>query len=103
MGDGLSKPGAKTTEFYLALLNNIVGVLVLLGYLTPKQADDFVQAVIAVMGGVLVIISTGVYIWGRVQIKRQQAQSSKSFKGLLPQDEPGAIDADNHSGKTIPY
>lgn len=76
------KPGAKSSEFYFTILNNAVGLSVLLGYLTPQQADDFVRAVVSVIGGLMVIASTVVYIYGRVKLKQTAVQSSKPTNSM---------------------
>lgn len=63
------KPGILTSEFYLTIANSVAGFAVMLGYLSPQQADEFIQAVVAVLGGLMIIISTIVYVYGRYKLK----------------------------------
>lgn len=65
----LVKPGYQTTEFWITITNNIVGIAVALGYLTPVQASDLSNAVLSVVGGLIVIVSTAVYVYGRIRTK----------------------------------
>lgn len=102
MGNTLSKPGYKTTEFYVAIIANVVGILVILGYLTPQQADDFVKAVSSVIAGVVIIASTGIYIWGRVKLKQKSAQLS-TMQSTVPGIADDEIFASaDESGKYVP-
>jgi hypothetical protein len=48
-----SKPGIRTTEFWLALAGQIIGTLVILGIFTPEQATEM-QAALAQMAGAVV-------------------------------------------------
>lgn len=70
------KSGYLTSEFALTLANFIGGGAVMLGYLTPQQADDFGKAVVSVLGGVMVILSTVVYIVGRIKLKQPSTVTS---------------------------
>ena len=81
------KPGWKTSEFRLTVANSVVGILVALGYLTPQQGDEFVQAVVAVVGGLMVIVSTTLYLYSRIALK-QGANQSSTQDGLLPISDP---------------
>lgn len=78
------KTGFLSSEFYLVLGQSIVGIFVMLGYLTPQQADDFLKAVVSVIGGLMVIVSTVVYLYGRIVLKKEQLQNS------TPKEEPPA-------------
>lgn len=64
------KPGYKTSEFWITLLTTVAGILVATGHLTPIQADEFVQAVISVVGGATTIAATVAYLYGRMELKR---------------------------------
>lgn len=70
------KSGFLSSEFYITLGNTVAGIAVMLGYLTPQQADDFVKAIVSVLGGLMVIISTVVYIAGRIKLKEKPTISS---------------------------
>lgn len=40
-----TKPGYKTTEFWVTLVIQVIGIAVLFGWITPEQRDTLVQAV----------------------------------------------------------
>ena len=77
------KTGVLTSEFWLALATTVTGVLVTLGYLSPEQSDEFVRAVVAVMGGLVTITSTIAYLYGRVALKREQIRNGSPITTLL--------------------
>ena len=66
------KNGFQTSEFAVSAATTIAGFAVMLGYLPVEKADAFTQAVTAVIGGMIVIISTVTYIWGRIKLKQPQ-------------------------------
>ena len=77
------KAGVKTSEFWVVLANNVVGVLVMLGYLSPDQATEFTQALMSVIGGLVVMVSTIVYIVSRIKLKQNSPQNSTP-ESILP-------------------
>lgn len=81
------KSGFLSSEFWMSAASGITGILVMLGYLNPQQADGFVEAVVAVVGGLVTISATVVYIVGRVQLKRESMQSG-SQTVRLPEGIP---------------
>ncbi len=89
------KSGFLTSEFWMALASGVTGVLVMLGYLNPEQADAFVEAIVAVVGGLITVAATVTYIIGRVQLKRQLevsgSQPSLLLEGLPDQPQTGAV------------
>lgn len=82
------KTGLLSTEFYLTVATSITGVLVLLGYLTPELADQFVEAIVSVIGGLLTIVSTITYIHGRITLKRESMQNSRPLVTLPESLDP---------------
>jgi len=76
------KPGVQTSEFWLTLLTSAVGILVATGYLTPTQASDLVHAVLAIVGGATVVVTTAVYLYGRFKLKEQTMVSSTPVEGV---------------------
>ena len=50
------KTGYKTTEFWVTVLIQIVGLIAALGYLTPEQSSTLVQAVTQI-GGVAAMVA----------------------------------------------
>lgn len=81
------KTGLLTTEFWITLATSATGIAVVLGYLTPVEADELIKAIAQVIGGLLTIISTVGYIYGRVALKRQELQNS-SQNSTLPASTP---------------
>lgn len=65
------KSGLLSTEFYVTIANMAGGLAVTLGYLTPIQADEFQRAIVSVIGGVMVIGSTLLYIYNRISLKKE--------------------------------
>ena len=58
----------------------------MLGYLEPQKADLFVESVLSVMGGMLVIISTVVYVYGRIKLKQNSTLTSTPVQPLPMSD-----------------
>ena len=50
------KPGYKTTEFWVTVFIQAVGLITALGYLTPEQADTLSQA-LTQLGGIVVMVA----------------------------------------------
>ncbi len=51
------KTGWKTTEFWSAVVSQIVGLLIVLGILTPDIADVFKDATAQIVGGIIMAVS----------------------------------------------
>lgn len=77
------KSGWVTTEFWGTIGSSIAGILMALGYLTPEQADGFVEALVSVIGGLLTISATVAYIYGRIQLKRDIVQNGSQTTRVL--------------------
>ena len=77
------KPGYKSSELYITLVTQLVGLGVMLGYVPADQADTFINAIISVIGGLMVIIPTVVYIASRIRLK-QTAVASGTNSSSLP-------------------
>lgn len=63
------KPGWKTTEFWIALVTNIVAVGVLTGRIAPEMAAETTNAAGQIAAGIIAAISNAVYIFGRYKVK----------------------------------
>ena len=61
----MKKPGYKTTELYVTLLTNVIGLLVLYNVLTAEEAEAW-QGVAAVL---VPAISNAIYTYGRSMVK----------------------------------
>lgn len=66
------KQGYKTTEFWVALATNIVGLAVLSGWIGPEQSEPTLQAVEQIVGALMALGSTYGYSASRGQAKRSQ-------------------------------
>lgn len=97
-----TKPGVKTSEFWIMLVNQIVGVLVMLGYLTPQQAGELNEAVVSVVGGMIIIISFAIYLWGRVQVKSKGIQTISDKADVLTANQGLEFATEDPSGKLVP-
>jgi len=69
------KSGFKSSEFYLTLAQSITGIFVMLGYLSPEQSDQFVQALVSIIGGLMIVVPTVVYLFGRIALKKETMQN----------------------------
>jgi len=49
-----TKPGYKTTEFWIAILSQVIGILSLVGIFTPEQSEAVQKALIE-LGGLIVM------------------------------------------------
>lgn len=64
------KPGYKTTEFWVTLIVQILGILVLLGVITPEQQDALAKAVAQGAGAIAMALSAFGYARSRGQAKK---------------------------------
>lgn len=76
------KTGILTSEFWLAFVQGVTGFLVLLGYLTPQQADEFGKAIVSVMGGLITIAGLVTYLYGRVVLKKAAIENGAPIEGV---------------------
>lgn len=68
----MSKPGIKTTEFWVTVTVQAVGVVAALGLVTPEQSDVLVKAVTQVGGIVAMLVAAFAYNQGRSQVKASE-------------------------------
>jgi hypothetical protein len=64
------KPGYKTTEFWLAIASQLLGILVVLGVITPEQQDAFAGALQHIAGAIMMVGSGFGYSLSRGIAKR---------------------------------
>jgi len=64
------KPGYKTTEFWLTLVTNAVGIAVLMGAVSPEAQEPLVQAAGQLAGGVIAAVSALGYALSRGKAKQ---------------------------------
>ncbi len=63
------KPGYQSTEFYVTLISQAVGILALTGVVIPDQAGELVKAIVTIAGAVISIIPAATYIYNRTWLK----------------------------------
>ena len=68
------KSDLKETSIYVTIASSITGVLMALGYLTPDQAGVFLDAIVAVIGGVITIGSTVFFLYSKMVLKREEVR-----------------------------
>ncbi|KMY67133.1 hypothetical protein AAU61_14500 [Desulfocarbo indianensis] len=68
----MSKPGIKTTEFWVTVMVQVVGVVAALGLVPPEQSDVLVKAVTQVGGIVAMLASAFAYNKSRGQVKASE-------------------------------
>ena len=61
------KPGLKTTEFWLTIVNAVFMVLVGFGVIGEVEATEIKDLAAPFVAAVLPIV---VYVWGRAQVKK---------------------------------
>lgn len=64
-----SKPGWQTTEFWISLGGNFVGLLVLGGVFSSGDAESVTSAYNEVVGAVVLGLTNLTYIWSRTKVK----------------------------------
>lgn len=69
-----NKPNYKTSEFWIALITNVIGMLVMTGVISTEESQKITSNLQPVIGGIISIASTLGYIFARVQIKGIRAQ-----------------------------
>jgi hypothetical protein len=78
-----TKPGYKTTEFWLTLLSQTVGILTLTGVIKPEEATPYLQGGGAVIGGLMTIIPQIAYAFSRGKAKAAAVTAAKALLILL--------------------
>lgn len=74
--------GIKTSEAKVTAWSNLVGMLlVTLGLVDPLHLEDIMQQLSLIVGAVMTIIMSSVYIWGRVNLKGKtlEAETKKTL------------------------
>ncbi len=63
------KDGYKTSEFYVTLLIQVIGLLTMAGVIEPTQADSLGKAITTIAGATVAIVSALSYINQRKWLK----------------------------------
>ena len=73
-------PGVKTSEFYVTILSQVIGLLSLTGIIIPAQSAELIKAITSIVGAVVMIVPAIAYVVGRTWLKS---------KALPPQNNSG--------------
>lgn len=78
------KPGIKTTEFWMAILAQVVPLLVLFGWMTPDEGEVIVlslsNAIVAAVAVIAALAPLVQYINGRAKVKAASVISEAAGK-----------------------
>lgn len=86
------KPAWQTSEFWVALATNIVGVIALMGYLSQDQANAIVDAVSRVSGALLSLATTFGWIRARIMLRREVVAALAQVIAIgNPADEEASV------------
>jgi len=67
------KPGHKTTEFWVTIFIQVVGLVAALGYLTPEQSSTIIEAITQLGGIVAMVAAQFGYSLSRGTAKKHQS------------------------------
>ena len=65
-----TKPAWKTTEFWVMVATQLIGILTLAGVFTAKESEALSSGIQAIVGAVITIASAFGYTWNRTEIKK---------------------------------
>lgn len=92
------KPGYVTSEFFLTAVSSLVGLGIMLGYISPEQgqtlqenAKILIDAIEIGIGALLAIVPVIVYIASRTNLKNSVAVSGKDPSELLTPEMPPEV------------
>ena len=63
------KPGYQTTEFWITLVAQVVGVLQVLGVVSSEHATTINQGMGQIIGGLVMVLPALAYIYSRTKAK----------------------------------
>lgn len=64
------KKAWKTTEFWAALITNLIGIVMLSGYVNAAEGEELGNALKAIAGAVISLVSTVGYMHERTELKK---------------------------------
>ncbi len=67
------KPGYKTTEFWVTLVAQLIGVLTAMGLVSPAHSTELTNSLNTIVGSILTIVPALVYIFNRTWLKTKSA------------------------------
>ena len=81
------KPGYKTTEFWLSLSTSVIGLLVILGVITPDKSSEMMEIVRQVIGVVMLVLPQFGYTLSRGNAKASGSIDMSPFMSDVVDDE----------------
>ena len=69
------KPTWQTPEFWATLVSNIVGIIALLGYVTPEQSTALTTGISQIAGLLLMIATSFGFIKGQITMRTALARA----------------------------
>lgn len=63
------KPGYKTSEFWVTMVAQVVGLLTAMGVVSPAHTSDLSMAINTVIGALLALLPAMAYIFNRTWLK----------------------------------
>jgi hypothetical protein len=76
-GESTMKSGWKTSEFWTAILSSLVGIMVVLGWITPEMQGALSEAIAQAVGGLISIVATVAYIFSRAKVKSEDGKKEQ--------------------------
>jgi len=73
------KKAWQSTEFWAAIISNIVGIAVVFGAINANEGEEIGNALKAIAGACITIATTLGYIKGRVELKKSRIESLSSY------------------------
>jgi hypothetical protein len=73
------KPGYRTTEFWISLASQVLGILVILGVITPEQQGAVAEGLNQIIGAALMVASSFGYSLSR-GIAKQKSKDEQEVK-----------------------
>jgi nicotinamide riboside transporter PnuC len=80
-GESTMKSGWKTSEFWTAILSSLVGIMVVLGWITPEMQGALSEAIAQAAGGLISIVSIVAYILSRTKVKAEESKKTEVKTG----------------------
>jgi hypothetical protein len=72
--------GWKTSEFWGALITNLMGIAMLMGYVNAEEGEELGNAVKTLAGAVITVVTTLGYIHERTALKKVSLDTASSAK-----------------------
>ena len=97
------KPWYMTSEAWVMIITQVIGLLALTGKITSAQADTLTKAAVAIAGAIVSAVSAFGYMQNRTQIKQLRTSLVAQQQQIAQQQNAGMHDPlmmATHSGVT---